>query len=92
MSHSAISMAESAYTTGPIRPWIWKNLGVAAKPVHKPGMWGTYMDAVYPGKAIIEGGQTSTGSVKPLKGFPGFGAKSTPAESSEKGSFCRTGI
>ena len=39
------------------------HLGVAAKPVHKPGVWGTYVDAVYPGKAIIEGGQTSTGSV-----------------------------
>jgi ribulose kinase len=39
------------------------HLGVAAKPVHKPGVWGTYMDAVYPGKPIIEGGQTSTGSV-----------------------------
>jgi len=39
---------------------VW---AVAEKPVHKPGMWGTYMDAVYPGKAIIEGGQTSTGSV-----------------------------
>jgi ribulose kinase len=39
------------------------HLGVAAKPVHKPGVWGTYADAVYPGKAIIEGGQTSTGSV-----------------------------
>ena len=39
------------------------HLGVAAKPVHKPGMWGTYMDAVYPDKPIIEGGQTSTGSV-----------------------------
>ena len=39
------------------------HLGVAAKEVHKPGVWGTYMDAVYPGKPIIEGGQTSTGSV-----------------------------
>jgi FGGY-family pentulose kinase len=39
------------------------HLGVAATPTHKPGVWGTYMDAVYPGKAIIEGGQTSTGSV-----------------------------
>jgi sugar (pentulose or hexulose) kinase len=39
------------------------HLGVAAKPVHAPGVWGTYMDAVYPGKPIIEGGQTSTGSV-----------------------------
>jgi ribulose kinase len=39
------------------------HLGIAAMPVHRPGVWGTYMDAVYPGKAIIEGGQTSTGSV-----------------------------
>ena len=39
------------------------HLGIAGGPVHKPGVWGTYMDAVYPGKAIIEGGQTSTGSV-----------------------------
>jgi len=38
-------------------------LGVAARPVHAQGVWGTYMDAVYPDKAIIEGGQTSTGSV-----------------------------
>ncbi|MDP9138772.1 MAG: FGGY-family carbohydrate kinase, partial [Pseudomonadota bacterium] len=39
------------------------HLGIARQPVHKAGVWGTYMDAVYPGKAIIEGGQTSTGSV-----------------------------
>src|SRR6266540_2487789 len=39
------------------------HLGVAARPVHRKGVWGTYMDAVYPGKPIIEGGQTSTGSV-----------------------------
>ena len=38
-------------------------LGVCSQPVHKAGVWGTYMDAVYPGKPIIEGGQTSTGSV-----------------------------
>jgi len=38
-------------------------LGVTEKPVHPPGVWGTYMDAVYPGKPIIEGGQTSTGSI-----------------------------
>ncbi len=38
-------------------------LGVANREVHAPGVWGTYMDAVYPGKPIIEGGQTSTGSV-----------------------------
>jgi ribulose kinase len=38
-------------------------LGVAARPVHAPGLWGTYMDAVYLDKPIIERGQTSTGSV-----------------------------
>ena len=39
------------------------HLGVAAQARARPGVWGTYMDAVYPGKPIIEGGQTSTGSV-----------------------------
>ena len=38
-------------------------LGVASRAVHAPGVWGTYMDCVYPGRPIIEGGQTSTGSV-----------------------------
>jgi sugar (pentulose or hexulose) kinase len=38
-------------------------LGVANRTVHAPGVWGTYMDCVYPGRPIIEGGQTSTGSV-----------------------------
>lgn len=38
-------------------------LGIAAAPIHRAGVWGTYMDAVYPGKPIIEGGQTSTGSI-----------------------------
>jgi ribulose kinase len=39
------------------------HLGIAPNPVHGPGIWGTYMDAVYPGKPVIEGGQTSTGSI-----------------------------
>ena len=39
------------------------HIGVAAGEAHRAGVWGTYMDGVYPGKAIIEGGQTSTGSV-----------------------------
>lgn len=50
-------------------------LGVAAREVHAPGVWGTYMDAVYPGKPIIEGGQTSTGSV--IAWFKRHFAKST---------------
>ena len=39
------------------------HIGIADRVVHKPGVWGTYMDGIYPGKPIIEGGQTSTGSV-----------------------------
>ena len=27
------------------------------------GIWGTYPDAVLPGLSVVEGGQTSTGSV-----------------------------
>ena len=39
------------------------HIGVTDRVVHKQGVWGTYMDGVYPGKPVIEGGQTSTGSV-----------------------------
>lgn len=39
------------------------HLGIAQRDVHAPGVWGTYADAVYPDRQIIEGGQTSTGSV-----------------------------
>lgn len=38
-------------------------LGVTDREVHAQGVWGTYRDCVYPGKYVIEGGQTSTGSV-----------------------------
>ena len=31
--------------------------------MHSKGMWGTYPDAIVPGKFMIEGGQTSTGSI-----------------------------
>lgn len=37
--------------------------GVTEAPFHAPGMWGAYADIVYPGRYIIEGGQTSTGSI-----------------------------
>ena len=37
--------------------------GVSGAPCHVPGLWGTYADAVYPGRYILEGGQTSTGSI-----------------------------
>jgi ribulose kinase len=37
--------------------------GVADKPLHAPGIWGSYPNMVYPDRYIIEGGQTSTGSI-----------------------------
>ncbi|WP_374443856.1 ribulokinase [Stella sp.] len=39
------------------------HLGLSATAFHAPGVWGTYDDAVVPGLAVVEGGQTSTGSV-----------------------------
>jgi ribulokinase len=38
-------------------------LGVSDRPLHGRGIWGTYPDAVIPGLHVVEGGQTSTGSV-----------------------------
>ena len=38
-------------------------LGMSATEVHGRGIWGSYADAVVPGLHVIEGGQTSTGSV-----------------------------
>ena len=37
--------------------------GVSDQPVNYQGLWGSYADAVYPNRHIIEGGQTSTGSI-----------------------------
>lgn len=38
-------------------------LGQSAAPVHGPGFWGAFTDAVLPGLYVVEGGQVSTGSV-----------------------------
>jgi len=37
--------------------------GVTETPLHAPGVWGSYADIVYPGRHVVEGGQTSTGSI-----------------------------
>lgn len=37
--------------------------GVTEAPLNAPGVWGAYPDIVYPGRWIVEGGQTSTGSI-----------------------------
>lgn len=39
------------------------HLGLSAKPFHGRGIFGTYADAVLPGLHVVEGGQTSTGSI-----------------------------
>jgi ribulokinase len=38
-------------------------LGVSQHAMSAQGLWGSYANAVYPGRHIIEGGQTSTGSI-----------------------------
>ena len=37
--------------------------GVTNAPLHAKGVWGSYPDIVYPDRYIVEGGQTSTGSI-----------------------------
>lgn len=39
------------------------HLGLSDSPFYAKGLWGTYPEAVVPGHYVIEGGQTSTGSV-----------------------------
>lgn len=37
--------------------------GVTNEPLNAPGVWGAYADIVYPDRYVVEGGQTSTGSI-----------------------------
>ncbi len=39
------------------------HLGLADHAFHGRGIWGTYADALLPGYHVVEGGQTSTGSI-----------------------------
>ena len=38
-------------------------LAVTSRPVAVRGLWGSYANAVYPGRHVLEGGQTSSGSM-----------------------------
>jgi ribulose kinase len=38
-------------------------IGQAAAPIHDPGLWGVYSDAMIRGQYTVEAGQASTGSV-----------------------------
>jgi ribulokinase len=55
----AIRPGKMAFITGSSH----LHLGLTAAPFHGRGIWGTYADAVLPGTHVVEGGQTSTGSV-----------------------------
>lgn len=67
--------------------------GVSDREVHSAGLWGAYADAVYPGRWIIEGGQTSTGSIIAWLGrlsggpldFPTLNAKAAALEPGSDG-------
>lgn len=60
------------------------HLGCTAATFHGAGVWGTYRDAVLPGVNIVEGGQTSTGSVvawyRRLLGLPSYEELNAEAE------------
>lgn len=60
------------------------HLGCTASTFHGSGIWGTYRDAVVPGVNIVEGGQTSTGSVvawyRRLLGSPSYDVLGAEAE------------
>jgi FGGY-family pentulose kinase len=38
-------------------------IGQTSVPIHDPGFWGAYTDAIIPGQYTVEAGQASTGSV-----------------------------
>lgn len=55
----------------------------SAEPVHDPGFWGAYTDAMIPGLYTIEAGQASTGSV--VAWFRRVLAAGVAAEAAERG-------
>src|SRR5205823_9498864 len=38
-------------------------LAVTDRPISAPGLWGSYADVVYPGRHVLEGGQSASGSM-----------------------------
>jgi len=60
------------------------HLGCSDATFYGPGIWGTYRDAVLPGVNVVEGGQTSTGSIiawyRRLLGSPTYEELNAEAE------------
>jgi ribulose kinase len=38
-------------------------LAITDRPIHARGLWGSYADIVYPGRYVLEGGQSASGSM-----------------------------
>lgn len=65
--------------------------GISDTPFSQSGLFGTYADALYPGRHLIEGGQTSTGSIiqwlgRIMNGTMNLDALNAAAEKLEPGS------
>jgi ribulose kinase len=58
-------------------------IGQTSEPIHDPGFWGAYTDAMIPGQYTVETGQASTGSV--VAWFKNRFAGEAAAEARERG-------
>ena len=58
-------------------------IGQTEKPIHDPGFWGAYTDAMIPGQYTVEAGQASTGSI--VAWFKNQFAGDAAAEARERG-------
>ena len=58
-------------------------IGQTAEPIHDPGFWGAYTDAMIPGQYTVEAGQASTGSI--VAWFKNQFAGDAAAEAKERG-------
>jgi FGGY-family pentulose kinase len=58
-------------------------IGQSEKPIHDPGFWGAFTDALIPGQYTVEAGQSSTGSI--VAWFKNNFAAEAQAEATERG-------
>lgn len=58
-------------------------IGQAKEPIHDPGFWGAYTDAIVPGQYTVEAGQASTGSI--VAWFKNQFASDAAAKAKERG-------
>ncbi len=58
-------------------------IGQSSEPIHDPGFWGAYTDAIVPGQYTVEAGQASTGSI--VAWFKNQFASDAAAKAKERG-------